>query len=131
MFPYLLLSWVVSSIPNTIIITIYSLNSYDYRYLVYNDKEGRDPDLIRQPEDRALTSAPKAAVSSEHRSSYHTSNHAEGSIIKVSYKYPPSTDAPIILVNNQTEACIMQVSYKYPPNTVAFLIKGIEQKVFF
>ena len=54
LFPYLLLSWVVSSIPNTIIITIYSLNSYDYRYLVYNDKEGRDPDLIRQPEDRGF-----------------------------------------------------------------------------
>ena len=103
-FPYILLSWVVSFIPNTnIIITIYGLNAYDYRSKVYNDKEDRDPDLIRQPEDRALTSErPKSRSILRHRSSNHTSNNTKGSIIKVSYKYPPSTDAPIILVNNQT-----------------------------
>ena len=27
---------------------------YDYRSSVYNDKEDRDPDLIRQPEDRGF-----------------------------------------------------------------------------
>ena len=124
-----MVSFIPNSVSNTIIITIYGLNGYDYRSSVYNDKEDRDPDLIRQPEDRALTSDPKATVSSEHRSSNHTSNYTKGSIIKVSYKYPPSTDAPIILVNNQTEACIMQVSYRYPPpSTVAFFIKGIDPK---
>ena len=34
----ILLSWVVAFIPNTnIIITIYGLNAYDYRSKVYND----------------------------------------------------------------------------------------------
>ena len=116
--PNLLLSWVVSFIPNTIIITIYGLNGYDYRSTACNDKEDRDPDLIRQPEDIALTSDPKAAVSSEHRSSYHTSNHTKGSIIQVSSEQRSSYHT-----SNHTEACNMQVSYKYPPNTVYFLIK--------